>query len=106
MGNEKMEEAVEHYACAWVCVCVCVSRLVFRYYILQRLNWEDEKCSLTQLLLSPRLPAEHKFAVIAAVVFFFVFVYAPTETELIIFSCLGGHQRPGLPVVLIDRELL
>lgn len=89
MGNEKMEEAVEHYACVRLCLRLHL-QVTFGHYILQRLSREDEKCSLSRLLLSPHLPAEHKFTVMAAVVVF-VFVYVLTETQLIVFPCLGRH---------------
>lgn len=84
-----MEESVERYASVCVRLRLQVS---FRHYILRRLRWEDEKWSLIQLLLLPCLPVEHKFAPMAAVAFFFfVFVYAPTEPQLIIFSSLSRH---------------
>lgn len=73
--------------CVRLCLCLRL-QVSFKHYILQCLSWEDEKCSLTRFPLSPRLPAEHKFAVMAAVVFF-VFVYVPNETQLIVFSSLG-----------------
>lgn len=87
MGNERMEEAVEHYARLHLCLCLRL-QVSFRHYVLRRLRLEDEKWSLTRLLVVTT--AEHIFTVMSAVVF--VSVYVPTETQLIVFHCLGRNE--------------
>lgn len=94
-----MEEAVEHYACEHL--CVCVSRVVLgitSYSVwagrMKNAVWPIFFCHHVYLL---------KFTVTAVGIFFELFMYHLRVSESF---CSCRHQWPLLPVVMIDRKQL